>query len=57
MDSYSKVLYQIQQLQEIQMTHSSKSVEWLDASAKLQPLFARMVEITSSLNTKGEVTR
>ncbi len=57
MDSYSKVLYQIQQLQEIQMMHSSKSVEWLDASAKLQPLFARMVEITSSLNTKGEVTR
>ncbi len=57
MDSYSRVLYQIQQLQEIQMTHSSKSAEWQDASTKLQPLFARMSEITSSLNAKGEVTR
>ncbi len=57
MDSYSKVLYQIQQLQEVQMTHKSTSNEWLDASVKLQPLFARMSEITSSLNTKGEVTR
>ncbi len=57
MDSYSKVLYQIQQLQEVQMMWPSNSRPWLEASLQLQPLFARMVEITSSLNTKGEVTR
>lgn len=45
-DSYSKVLWQIQQLQQIQMTHNSHSKEWEDASTALQPLFARMVEIT-----------
>ncbi len=45
-DSFSKVLFEIQQLQLIQMAHHPSSKEWQDASAKLQPRFARMAEIT-----------
>ncbi len=45
-DSFSKVLFEIQQLQQIQMMHPSNSRAWLDASQRLQPLFARMAEIT-----------
>ncbi len=45
-DSFSKVLFEIHQLQLIQMSHSPNSKEWQDASAKLQPRFARMAEIT-----------
>jgi hypothetical protein len=48
-DSYSKVLHQIQQLQEIQASNPCSSQASLDASDKLQPLFARMAAITARI--------
>lgn len=54
--SYSQTLFRIQQLQRVQMTNPPSSKVWQDASDELQPLFARMAEITRSLNSRGEVT-
>lgn len=56
-DSYSKVLFQIQHLQEVQARNKPGTPAWERASKKLAPLFRRMAEITGSVNSHGEVTK